>query len=118
MTRCHVRCRKCDARRVLRAHPDLLAVRQIPKCACGVKDWRADKWMNRRNTSPYGGGMGCNCGGYVALTNTVGWPHRQGSPYCYFRKDGTQRMPGDADFKDALLERYAHENKETNNEFV
>ncbi len=56
--------------------------------------------MNQRDTKK----MSCNCAGYVHLTNRV-WPHRIGSPYCWFRKDGSQRMEGDTDFKDALLER-------------
>jgi hypothetical protein len=32
------------------------------------------------------------------------WPHRIGSKYCWYRKDGTQRMEGDADFKDFHME--------------
>jgi len=90
---------------VLKAHPDLLSVRSLPRCGCGAKDWRPDRWMNRRNTSPYGGGTGCLCSGYVPVTGTTGWPHRMGSPYCHHRKDGSLRRLGDPDFKDALLER-------------
>ncbi len=110
MARCHVRCGKCDKRRVLKDHPNCLSTRGTPKCECGSKDWRVSNWMNRRNTSAHGGGMGCQCDGYVPVTATVGWPHRRGSPYCWYRKDGSQRMPGDPDFKDALLERMQYEN--------
>lgn len=53
--------------------------------------------------------MACCCNGYVHMTrdtnSTVWTMHRKGSPYCWFRKDGTQRMPGDADFKDYQLEK-------------
>lgn len=89
MGRCHVRCRKCEARRVFRKHPDHM--NRHPTCSCGAKSWRADGWMNRRRTSPYRGGMGCNCTGYW-------FPHRRGSLYCWYRPDGTDRLPGDPDF--------------------
>ena len=52
---------------------------------------RPDRWMNARNTSPYGGGMGCTCGGYWFI-------HRRGSKHCEQRADKTWRMPGDVDF--------------------
>jgi len=54
--------------------------------------------MNKRDTSVKG--MGCICDGYYRLWNG---PHRKGSKYCYFRRDGTQRMPGDPDFTDREL---------------
>lgn len=98
MSRYHVRCRKCDARRVLKTHPD--HYKRIPQCRCGAKSWRVDAWMNNRDTKA----MACNCNGYVELTHRPPWPHRIGSPYCWYRKEGTQRMPGDPDFKDYQLE--------------
>lgn len=106
MSRCHVRCRKtsCQTRRVLPMAPELM--KRLPKCAgCGGTAYRIDYWMNGRDTKK----MACTCNGYVPFTrdpsSTVWTMHRKGSPYCWYRKDGTQRMPGDADFKDFLLER-------------
>lgn len=44
----------------------------------------------------------CNCGGYqwVRPWARANAPHRRGSPACWYRKDGSMRMPGDADFDD------------------
>lgn len=50
--------------------------------------------MNTRDTSLKG--AGCICSGYWFL-------HRRGSRFCWYRKDGSQRMPGDADFADREL---------------
>lgn len=104
MSRCHVRCcnSKCQTRRVLKAKPDLM--RRLPKCTgCGGTKYRIDWWMNGRDTRA----MGCSCAGYVHLTGRAQWTiHRKGSPYCWFRKDGTQRMQGDPDFKDSLQEQH------------
>lgn len=109
MSRCHVRCRVCQARKVLKMNPEQYYrfnvkrgefVSRAPKCdSCGANDYRVDGWMNRRNTSA----TTCNCVGYVHMTRRE-WPHRIGSLYCWNRADGTQRMPGDADFKDFQLE--------------
>lgn len=75
MSRCHVRCRDCGARRVLSMHPDWYV--RPPACrTCGGKRYRPDAWMNKRNTSPYHGGDGCNCGAYH-------FPHRRGSGSCW-----------------------------------
>lgn len=90
MSRCHVRCRKCGARRVLPRHPDEYLAKPA-KCGCGAVSWRPDKWMNNRKTGLYG--MGCNCAGYWFM-------HRRGSLYCWNRADGTQRHLGDPDFHD------------------
>ena len=90
MSRVHCRCRKCDTRKVFRDHPDTLQrVAACPKCQ--AKDWRADPWMNGRNTSLKG--QGCACSGYS-------FQHRRGSKFCWYRADGTDRMPGDPDFND------------------
>lgn len=74
---------------------------RLPKCNnCGAQDYRLDHWMNRRDTKA----TACDCAGYVVMTRRAPWPHRIGSPYCWFRKDGSQRELGDADFKDFLME--------------
>jgi hypothetical protein len=97
MARYHCRCARCDARRVLSMKPDEYI--RVPKCICGHQRWYLSHWMNKRDTRS----MACNCAGYVHVTNRV-FPHRKGSKYCWFRKDGSQRMEGDADFKDVRLE--------------
>lgn len=98
MARYHVRCRKCEARRVFPMRPDEYL--RVPAChSCSSKSWRIDSWMNKRNTRK----TSCSCSGYVHMTRRE-WPHRKGSKYCWYRKDGTQRMPGDADFNDFQLE--------------
>lgn len=92
MARYHCRCRQCETRKVLAKHPDEFT--RLPKCpkeSCGARDWRTDAWMNQRDTGLRG--MGCACSGYH-------FPHRRGSKFCWYRQDGTQRMPGDADFND------------------
>lgn len=102
MSRCHTRCRKCQARRVLARHPDLYD--RPPKCGnCGAQDYRVDGWMNSRNTRA----AACTCNGYVVMTRRPPWPHRIGSPYCWHRKDGSVREPGDPDFRDYQLEQQA-----------
>ncbi len=118
----NVRCskRNCQKRRILPKHPEEYFkfdrklgefVNRSPACEnCGNNTYRVDDWMNRRNTTV----VKCMCNGYVHLTRRV-WPHRQGSKYCYFRADGTQRMEGDDDFCDSRLEEYLyHQQKEEN----
>jgi hypothetical protein len=39
----------------------------------------------------------------TCLCDAYWFPHRLGSLYCYHRKDGTVRMPGDVDFKDRYV---------------
>lgn len=86
--RCHVRCRHCETRRCLKRK--LSEYLRVPACeVCGKRDYRVDRWMNRRNTTR----MTCTCAGYW-------FPHRQGSLFCWSRADGTQRYPGDPDFAD------------------
>lgn len=88
MARCHVRCRHCNTRRCLRRPIDQYY--RVPACAvCGRRTWRADRWMNRRDTTR----CRCDCSGYW-------FPHRRGSLFCWHRADGTSRRPGDADFAD------------------
>lgn len=84
----HCRCSKCEARRVLRMKPDEYL--RPPRCSCGSRKWRIDKWMMRRDTGVKG--QGCTCGGYW-------FTHRRGSLFCYFGADGWPRGPGDEDFK-------------------
>lgn len=84
-------------------HPDLYD--RPPKCnGCGKTKYYVSNYMNGRNTKE----MSCNCKGYVRFTRnpkTTVWEiHRKGSPYCWFRKDGSQRVHGDPDFKDADME--------------
>lgn len=92
----HVRCKRCDRRRVLPRHPDAYS-RMQPVCqghGCGGRDYRADKWMNNRNTSDRGlRALGCACMGYS-------FKHRKTSPFCWYRADGSPRLPGDVDFRD------------------
>lgn len=88
MARCHVRCRHCATRRCLRRNPRYYA--RLPACTvCGKRNYRVDRWMNRRDT----GKTRCDCSGYW-------FPHRRGSLFCWNRADGSGRYPGDADFAD------------------
>lgn len=100
MSRCHYRCSSCETRHVFEHAPD--TYKRAKKCRhCGSEKFRVDHWMNRRKTSMQG--MGCMCAGYPVMT-AKNAPHRRGSLYCWHRKDGSLRVPGDADFKDAELE--------------
>lgn len=96
MARFHCRCRKCDARKVLKYHPDTYDVQ--PQCKCGARNFRIDKWMNNRDTSK----TVCTCAGYHF------W-HRMGSLYCWHRKDKTERFPGDPDFWDRNMTQEEHD---------
>lgn len=61
-----------------------------PRCRdCGKSNFRVDAWMMKRDTH----GQACTCAGYWF------W-HRRGSLYCWYRKDGSDRLPGDVDFAD------------------
>jgi hypothetical protein len=44
----------------------------------------------------------CECAGYMWVQPMANGnaPHRRGSRFCYFRADGTMRVPGDVDFED------------------
>lgn len=101
-SRHHVRCLKCWARRVLPKHP--ASYKRLPVCrapGCGSRRYFVDKWMMQRNTSTRGKrAMGCTCGGYHFL-------HRKASPYCWKRKDNSDRLPGDKDFKGYGMEKAA-----------
>lgn len=89
----HCRCRVCQARQVKPRHPDEYL--RGPRCRqCGrVNTLRVDKWANNR----WRWEKTCTCGGYH-------FPHRMGSRWCHYRKDGTDRLPGDPDFKDRMVE--------------
>jgi hypothetical protein len=66
-----VRCRQCQARRVLAHHPDWY--KRIPKCrSCGAQDYRPVKNYHR----PV-----CECTGYHFI-------HRKGSKHCDFHPRG------------------------------
>lgn len=90
MARYNVRCSReaCKARDVFPKHPDEYACPR--KChACGGRRFRVDTdRMQRDNLAD-----GCACRGYHHT-------HRRGSFFCWTRKDGSQRYPGDADFHD------------------
>jgi hypothetical protein len=92
MTKTHCRCRVCQARQTKPRHPD--AYIRGPRCrGCGrFNTLRVDKWMQNRWRTY----RTCLCDAYW-------FPHRLGSLYCYHRKDGTVRMPGDVDFKDRYV---------------
>lgn len=93
--RYNVRCRnsKCQARGVLPKHP-LDYKRPVVCWSCGGRQWRIDKHRMREDHRA----KGCTCAGYA--WSAFGGLHRKGSRLCWFRPDGTQRMPGDADFCD------------------
>jgi hypothetical protein len=61
--------------------------------------------MNSRNNKA----MKCGCYGYAAPH----FPHRRGSKFCQFRKDGTRRELGDPDFNDQYYEWMKDHGKET-----
>lgn len=71
----HCRCRQCGARRAIR-QPLTWYIRP-PKCRVCQGELRSDKWMNERNVRA----MTCRCDGHL-------YPHRQGSPGCYYQTDG------------------------------
>jgi len=78
MSRCHVRCRHCEKRRVLSKHPD--AYRRLPACkGCGERDYRPDTWMNNRKTPP------------TCHADCRPYPHRRGTWYCKFLPSGEYR---------------------------
>lgn len=90
----NVRCSRetCKARDHFAKHPDEYLRPRKCRC-CGGTKFRVDLTHMKRNKALQG--EGCKCAGYL-------WdcPHTIGSPYCWYRKDGTQRMPGDPDFQD------------------
>lgn len=44
----------------------------------------------------------CTCDGYGHVAKRESSPpHRRGSKYCMYRKNGEKRMPGDPDYRDA-----------------
>lgn len=100
--RYNIRCsnEKCKARGVTEVHPD--EWKRTRRCwSCGGTKFRVDWTHMRRDTK----GMSCACGGYKhwegAATGAI---HRKGSKLCWYREDGTQRMPGDPDFCDPEYE--------------
>ena len=112
--RCSRKC--CQKRRTLEKHPEEYFkfsrklgafVNKAPECeGCGNNNYRVDNWRHLNEI----GVASCSCSGYVHLTKRI-WPHRQGSKYCWFRKDGTQRMEGDSDFHDSQMEEYIYNQK-------
>lgn len=99
--RYNVRCsrKSCQARKVLNKHP--LDYKILPVCDnCGGTKFRID-WSRMRQDHKRDS---CNCAGYQ--WSAFGGVHRKGSKFCWFRKDGTQRMPGDADFNDPTYDEH------------
>jgi hypothetical protein len=91
----NVRCsrKNCQARKVLSKHPDEYKI--TPVCDnCGGRQFRIDRHRMTENHKA----KGCTCAGYQ--WSAFGGIHRKGSKFCWYRADGTQRMPGDPDFND------------------
>jgi hypothetical protein len=102
MARWNVRCSKeaCRARHVFDKHPDEYQRPRKCKC-CGGTKFRIVKNRFKDRCATL-----CTCMGYRwgdAWTGSNA-PHNRGSRFCYYRKDGTLRMPGDADFEDPNYE--------------
>jgi hypothetical protein len=90
MKRWHVRCsrEKCELRYVFAKHPDDYKVPR--KCkGCGGTRFRVIK-----NIIKDSGHVDCQCGAYPTWQDNRSArpaPHRRGSRYCYFNRDGTER---------------------------
>ena len=100
----HVRCskEKCKKRAVFDRHPDEYKVPR--KCeGCGGTRFRV---IRDRLREAGGRQRLCSCEGRVfGDLKASNWsaskpPHVRGSTNCWYRKDGTMRMPGDPDFSD------------------
>ncbi|WP_322037919.1 hypothetical protein [Burkholderia cenocepacia] len=93
----NVRCsrEKCKLRYVFAKHPD--DYKRPRKCA-GCKGTKFRIIPNM--AADRGKHTLCTCGGYKWGDNYTASrpPHRMGSPACWYRADGSQRLPGDADF--------------------
>src|SRR5580700_9747177 len=85
---CRCQRKVCGARRTLKRHPD--SYHRPPKCGIGAL--RIDKWMMKRDTHA----MGCTCPGYSWGLKAM---HRRGSKFCWYRSDGSDRLPEDVDFQ-------------------
>lgn len=98
----HCRCRHCRTRRALPRHPDTYKI--LPPCrVCGRRSYHVDQWMQKRDVAA----MLCTCGGSGAYVNPRGqaWPHQRGAVYCWKRRDGSDRYPGDPDFRHPEMDR-------------
>lgn len=102
MGKFNVRCskEKCKARDTFDRHPEAYDPPRKCRC-CGGTQFRIDSWLVKRDTR----GQSCGCAGYKHWRGAAeGALHRKGSKLCWYREDGTQRMPGDADFCDPEYE--------------
>lgn len=104
MGKYNVRCSKeaCKRRATFARHPDEY---NPPRACegCGGTRWRIDSWLVKRDTHA----ESCGCGGYRHWEGAHrGAPHRRGSKLCWYRADGTLRMPGDHDFCDPEYEEH------------
>lgn len=101
--RVHIRCsrEKCKRRFTLPKHPDEY-VRGWKCASCGGARFREIKDRNREA----GNNIQCDCAGYQWGNDRTASrpPHRRGSRFCWYRADGSMRMPGDDDFEDPNYE--------------
>lgn len=75
----HCRCRDCGRRAYLLRSPKEYVIQ--PACkTCGVRNWRIDKWKNSVQRKLV------TC--YLVCRH---YPHRKGSPQCWFNPDGTDK---------------------------
>ncbi len=101
--RVHIRCsrEKCKRRFTLPKHPDEY-VRGWKCAGCGGTQFREIK--NRAKES---GATECQCGAFVWTGSTGRYEctkHRRGTVGCFFRRNGEERKPGDADYLDPNYE--------------
>lgn len=101
--RWNVRCSReaCKRRAVFSKHPD--EYQRPRKCeGCGGTRFRVVPDMARDR----GRHELCTCMGYLWGDDFTASrpPHRRGSRFCYYRADGTLRMPSDPDFEDPNYE--------------
>lgn len=111
-TKTHCRCFKCWRRKVLPRHPDQYL--RKPTCShCSTKAVRGNKrkgikavqakpvylkvdtWMHKGYLER---AICKSCDGHE-------FPHRRGSRYCTYRKNGERRKPGDSDWHDPQIDR-------------
>lgn len=98
MSRIYIRCSRetCRLRYTVKLEPLNFKCRK-----CGNEKYRLDKTAMARDNAK----MSCLCTGYKwGDDRTSKAPHRKGSRQCHYRKDGTQRFPGDPDYWFETLE--------------
>lgn len=78
---CHVRCRHCERRRTLARPLHLYSAERLPQC-CGRRDWRPDKYRQRREVGE-GAPRPCRCPQYH-------FPHYKGRGMCIHNPNVTE----------------------------